>query len=802
MAKTVDTERRRYEMFGVFLFAVGVIALISLYGGSTGALGRYLGRFLSYACGLGAVVIPLLVMAVGGMYIKSGKKIIFSSRFLGLILFYVSLLALLHHGLIPEGREIMPESLPEGGGLLGGMLIFMLRKVVGFYGTLVLLLAMAVWGVLLATTWSLYHTLSAAGQKTQAGLNTAYETVQEKAGTFYNQDRDWRFTTHGRSSKQEKTEYQPPTMFNRLFSNSRLNESAEEKLPRSAGKIKLESVTESQEAAVAYEESRAERQPLAADEREQILSKAEVMTQRETGKDKTKVKQSEAPLPTLLEPPAEALPGEYRLPPLTLLNKPTTKNDGKQEKEVAANARILEETLDSFGVKAKIAHVSQGPAVTRYELEPAPGVKVSKIVNLADDIALSLAASGVRIEAPIPGKAAIGIEVPNKTVSSVPLRDVLDHPDFLQAKSHLTVALGKDIAGNIITADLGKMPHLLVAGSTGSGKSVCVNTLLASILFRATPEDVRFILIDPKVVELTSYNGLPHLLTPVVTEAKKAAAALRWAVVEMDRRYELFAASGVRDIGRYNEQIASFPPDDGSNGVRLPYILVVIDELADLMMVSPVDVEDAIIRLAQKARASGIHMVLATQRPSVDVITGLIKANVPSRIAFAVSSQIDSRTILDMGGAEKLLGKGDMLLYPIGTPKPLRVQGAFIADGEVEALTDYIKAQAKPPEYVDGVTSCESSGGAAASQTEVCEDELLEEAVRIIMETQQASASMLQRKFRIGFTRAGRLIDRMEELKILGPNMGSKPREILMGYENAMERYFNQNGSSETATEE
>ena len=804
MAKTVDKERRRYEMFGVFLFAVGVIALISLYGGSTGALGRYVGRFLSYACGLGAVVIPLLVMAIGGMYIKSGKKIIFSIRFWGLLLFYVSLLALLHHWMIPEGREIMPESLPEGGGLLGGMVIFLLRKVVGFYGALVLVLAMSIWGVLLATTWSLYHTLNAAGQKTQAGLSTAYETVQEKAGTFYNQDRDWRFTSHGRSSKQEKSEYQPPTIFNRLFSNSRLNDCQEEKLVPSAGKAKAECSQESQAFAVAYEECRAEPQKHAAYEREPVSDTGEVIAPREVVKPqpKTKIKTSEAPLPTLLDPPAEALPGEYRLPPLTLLNKPTLKNDGKQDKEVAANARILEETLDSFGVKAKIAHVSQGPTVTRYELEPAPGVKVSKIVNLADDIALSLAASGVRIEAPIPGKAAIGIEVPNKTVSSVPLRDVLDHPDFLQAKSHLTVALGKDIAGNIITADLGKMPHLLVAGSTGSGKSVCVNTLLASILFRATPEDVRFILIDPKVVELTSYNGLPHLLTPVVTDAKKAAAALRWAVVEMDRRYELFAAAGVRDIGRYNEQIASFPPEEGSNGVRLPYILVVIDELADLMMVSPVDVEDAIIRLAQKARASGIHMVLATQRPSVDVITGLIKANVPSRIAFAVSSQIDSRTILDMGGAEKLLGKGDMLLYPIGTPKPLRVQGAFIADGEVEALTDHIKAQAKPPEYVDGVTSCENSGGTAATQNEVCEDELLEEAVRIIMETQQASASMLQRKFRIGFTRAGRLIDRMEELKILGPNMGSKPREILMGYENAMERYFNQNAPTEKAAEE
>ncbi|WP_346355145.1 FtsK/SpoIIIE family DNA translocase [Azotosporobacter soli] len=775
--------------------ALGVIGLISLYGGNTGVLGRYLGKFLSYAFGIGAVVVPILIMAIGGMYIKSGQAIRFSSRFWGLLLFYVSVLALFHHFLVAEGTEILPESLLEGGGLIGGMVLFLLRKVVGFYGGMVLVLAMAVWGLLLATTWSLYHTLSAAGQKTQEGITTAYESVHSKAETFYNQDKDWRFTTHGRSGKQEKGEYESPTLFNRLFSNSRLAGETEavKEVPLL---LHEEKESERYEAPLLEERVSTPERPAAPPQ------KVRQTAPRENVKPPERTNNKETPLPGLLDPAPTPVPGQYQLPPLSLLNKPSVKNDGKQDKEVAANAKTLEETLESFGVKAKIKHVSQGPAVTRYELEPAPGVKVSRIVNLADDIALSLAASGVRIEAPIPGKAAIGIEVPNKTVSSVPLRDVLDHPNFLTAKSHLTVALGKDIAGNIITTDLGKMPHLLVAGSTGSGKSVCVNTLLASILFRATPDEVRFILIDPKVVELTSYNGLPHLLTPVVTEAKKAAAALRWAVVEMDRRYEMFAAAGVRDIGRYNEQIDAFPVGDGSSGTKMPYILVVIDELADLMMVSPVDVEDAIIRLAQKARAAGIHMVLATQRPSVDVITGLIKANVPSRIAFAVSSQVDSRTILDMGGAEKLLGKGDMLLYPIGTPKPLRVQGAFIADGEVEALTDYIKAQSEPPEYVDGVTTCENPNSSAAHQAEVCEDELLEDAVRIIMETQQASASMLQRKFRIGFTRAGRLIDRMEELKILGPNVGSKPREILMGYENAMERYFSKNEAASAKEED
>ena len=470
----------------------------------------------------------------------------------------------------------------------------------------------------------------------------------------------------------------------------------------------------------------------------------------------------------------------YHFPSLDILAKGKgSQNNGE---EVAQNAMMLEHVLSDFGITAKVVNATQGPTVTRYEIEPAPGVKVSRIVNLTDDIALNLAAQHIRMEAPIPGKSAIGIEVPNKTTEAVHLRDVLDCSDFKDARGGIPVGLGKDIAGKPVITDLAKMPHLLVAGTTGSGKSVCVNTLISSILFSRKPEEVKLLLIDPKMVELSIYNGIPHLMAPVVTDMKKAAAVLRWAVREMEARYKAFAASGKRDIKSYNE---AHPK------AAMPLIVLIIDELADLMMTAPDDIEESISRLAQMARAAGIHMVLATQRPSVNVITGSIKANVPSRISFAVGSQIDSRTILDMAGAEKLLGKGDMLFAPIGANKPIRVQGAFISDDEVEKLVEFVKAQ-REPEYDNTVTQevekeaeKESSGA-----NDVYRDELLERAVNLVMESGQASVSMLQRRFRIGYTRAARLVDTMEDLKIVGPSMGSKAREILMSPEQAKARYF------------
>jgi S-DNA-T family DNA segregation ATPase FtsK/SpoIIIE len=466
---------------------------------------------------------------------------------------------------------------------------------------------------------------------------------------------------------------------------------------------------------------------------------------------------------------------EYSLPPIELLNGTDGRNlDDVSSPDMEDSAKKLVETLASFGVGVKVMDISKGPSVTRYELQPDIGVKVSKIVGLTDDIALNLAAAGVRIEAPIPGKAAVGIEVPNKEVEPVYLKEVLESPEFANRKSRIAFALGKDVAGKTVVADIAKMPHLLIAGATGSGKSVCINTLIISILYKYLPSDVKLIMVDPKVVELSVYNGIPHLLIPVVTDPKKAAGALNWAVQEMNNRYKLFADNNVRDIRGYNSLLKEKGQDE-----TLPQVVIIIDELADLMMAAPGEVEDSICRLAQMARAAGMHLVIATQRPSVDVITGLIKANIPSRIAFAVSSQVDSRTILDMAGAEKLLGKGDMLFSPVGGQKPLRIQGAFISDREVEAVVSHVKAGTEA-EYDEEVLNKIDNHSVSAQVDQSDEDELLPQAIDMVMEIGQASTSMIQRKLRVGYTRAARMLDQMEERGIVGPPEGSKPRKVLI----------------------
>ncbi len=463
----------------------------------------------------------------------------------------------------------------------------------------------------------------------------------------------------------------------------------------------------------------------------------------------------------------------YVFPPINLLARNTERGTGANGADLRELAKKLIETLHSFGVEAKVLEVSKGPSVTRFEIQPNTGVKVSKIVGLADDIALNLAAISVRIEAPIPGKAAVGIEIPNAGNSIVRLREVIDCPEFAKFKAKTAFALGKDITGTPVIADISKMPHALIAGATGSGKSVCINSLITSILYKADPSEVKLIMIDPKVVELSVYNGIPHLLIPVVTDPRKAAGALNWAVQEMTKRYSMFAESNVRDIKGYNE-LAKM-----SGEPTLPKIIIIVDELADLMMVAPRDVEDAICRLAQLARAAGMHLVVATQRPSVDVVTGLIKANIPTRIAFAVSSQIDSRTILDMGGAEKLLGKGDMLYLPTGASKPIRIQGAFIDDREVNNIVSFIKQ----PEavYDEDVLEKIESAVSGEKETDAGDaDELLPKAIEIVVEANQASASLLQRRLKVGYSRAGRLIDQLEERGIIGPHEGAKPRAVLI----------------------
>ena len=488
----------------------------------------------------------------------------------------------------------------------------------------------------------------------------------------------------------------------------------------------------------------------------------------------------------------------YEFPPIILLKQGTEKIRGSK-KTLADTANKLQKTLYSFGVSAKVENVSVGPAITRYEIKPAEGVRVSKIANLADDIALNLAAESIRIEAPIPGKQAVGIEIPNKENEVVHLRDILETDRFIDSKSKLTIALGKDVAGEEVIADIAKMPHVLIAGSTGSGKSVCINTLITSIIYKAKPSEVKLVMVDPKIVELSVYNGIPHLLIPVVTDPKKAAGALAWAVQEMENRYALFAGKGVRDLKGYNEELEKENTEVG----KLPQIVIIVDELADLMMVAAKDVEDSICRLAQKARAAGMHLVIATQRPSVDVITGLIKANVPSRIAFAVSSQVDSRTILDMAGAEKLLGKGDMLFYPAGASKPTRVQGAFVDDKEVEKIVDFIKTDANNAYSEEILESIEKANRSDKDTKDVDDgddtDPLLDEAIEIVIDTQTASTSFIQRRFKVGYARAGRIIDQMEERGIISGYQGSKPREVLMTKERWQE--LNMQQSEETEEE-
>ena len=772
---------RRYELIGIAFLTLGIISLCGLWGLNVGFVGFYFAKVLSYLFGIGAHITALLVMLIGLQYILKHHGLVYSKRFFGLVVLYISILAVWHHFVVAPGAEILPDSLPGGGGLLGGGLLLLLRRFFGVDGGIIVLGAGIVGSVLLSTTWSLAEGMLKTKKHAETGLAAAKETmgtayekaaavegiVQEKVkermkNSFYNQDKDPHFTGDLPEHPEAAEAAASPVD---ITPAEAVPEFTANEAPAAAQPVPaftIEYGTEQKGAALIVD---------AGEEAEPLPETPAAPA--------TNPPAAEAASAATEAPAVQAKP--YELPKVKyILSKRVKKKNSQLEREIAEKAQVLASTLDNFHVKAKIINACHGPAVTRYELEPAPGVKVSKITNLADDLALSLAAFSVRIE-PIPGKAAIGIEVPNKELEGVQLREVLENEAFSAAKSKLTVGLGMDIGGQAIFADLAKMPHLLVAGATGSGKSVCINTLITSILFKAKPDEVKFILIDPKMVELSNYNGIPHLMVPVVTDAKKAASVLNWAVQEMEKRYAKFADKGVRDMERYNKS----NPED-----KMPSVVIIIDELADLMMVAPHDVEDAICRLAQKARAAGLHLVLATQRPSVDVITGIIKANIPSRISFSVSSQIDSRTILDMGGAEKLLGKGDMLFYPVGAAKPRRVQGAFVSDQEVEELLDYIRAQGQEAEtneeIIQFTEQAMKEDGKEKESAGPQQDELLPEAVNAVLATGVASSSSIQRRFRIGYTRAARLIDTMEELHIVGPNAGSKPRDILMTTEQAL----------------
>lgn len=705
------------ELLGLSLLALAALCLIGLANGSAGAVGAFERRILSGLAGEGRYLIPVAVGLFGVGLLRDGRKEDLRLRAYGGVCLVLVVLVLLDLWLLPRDtvfKEALTNGLAgDGGGVVGAFLSFILRRAFGIAGTYVVLSSVTL--ACLALTSSL-----SPGELGREATKRFSRFIRKLTRMFGD------------------------------FIYTEVNEKEEE---------------EEEESAVSL--------PVIIDGNEPAHSRTEPAPSTEA--------QALPPPPATVDEKSAARVSQisleevvaYKPPPVTLLTRIPKTRDGSGSRDIAESIKILEETLDSFGVKAKVVQVTRGPAVTRYEVQPAPGVKVSRIVSLADDIALVMAAADVRIEAPIPGKAAIGIEVPNKAISLVHLRELLESKEFAQSPSPLTMVLGKGIAGHVVAADLSQMPHLLIAGATGAGKSVCLNTLIVSILFKSGPDVVKFVLIDPKMVELTTYNDIPHLACPVVTDAKKAAATLRWLVREMERRYEALAMVGVRDINRYNSILQL----SEEKRARLPYIVVVIDELADLMMVAPVDVEDAVCRLAQMARAAGIHLVVATQRPSVDVITGLIKANIPSRVSFAVSSQVDSRTILDMAGAEKLLGRGDMLFSPVGSSKPLRLQGAYLSDREVETVVEYLKKQGLPSteEIPVEVTEYED--------TPEEDDELFSQAVEILVRAGHASISLLQRRLKIGYARAARLIDIMERRGIVGPFEGSKPRALLMTLE-------------------
>ncbi len=775
----------KYELKMISLVSLTVFAMISLYTNAVGVVGKwitdvFLGMF-SYA----GYIVPLVVFGLVFVQLNPNFKTARLRISASLILFLIGLglmvTLLLHPGAMSEDLRAQDnifssEALSgffergislESGGVFGELITILSLKAVGFVGTIILILVLFLVAFVIFTRVSLQELWEVHKQKTEA-RKIAKKEENEQLEAMMLQE-----TPTGKK-QAKKVEKESPEFLTHL-----------ETMRKVARKKQIEPFdydSYEKEHEPSEKQKVVEEPPVKVPDFEPVEPQKqennEIQFFDHENKAKEKIKDKDIDPQTAqsvndeIRQNVQKTITSYTMPPIQLLKDVKQSGMTEDKSEYIEMARLLEETLGNFNVDAKVVSVKRGPSITMFEVQPSPGVKVSKIVGLSDDIALNLATSQVRI-APIPGKAAIGIEVPNKSTSMVTIKEVITSPEFKKQKSKLTMGLGKDISGNPIIGDLSSMPHLLIAGATGSGKSVCVNTIISSILFNAKPDEVKFLMIDPKVVELSNYNGIPHLILPVVTDPKKASIALNWAVNEMTRRYKLFAEQVVRDMKSFNRKAEE-------NGLELlPQIVVIIDELADLMMVAPNQVEDAICRLAQMARAAGIHLIVATQRPSVDVITGLIKANIPSRIAFSVSSAIDSRTIIDMGGAEKLLGKGDMLYYPVGASKPKRAQGAFMSDEEVEALVGFIKNQSIEVNYNEEIL--DEVQNFTPSDEDV--DEYLEEAITFVVESGQASASLLQRRFRVGYNRAARLIDSMEERGIIGQSRGSKPREVLMSKE-------------------
>lgn len=741
-------EDKIFDFTGIILITLGVLIFLALISGMvadkgswTGSLGTFVNKVLIGLIGIGAYIVPFLLFYMGVCYIITNKYFKFTKITVGIIIFVITSLLFIESIVLSnyyiKGDMILSiQSQFKAQGVLHGGVISLLIAVpvyllLGKWGSYVIYLAFYIVALMLINDITIKELFTfEKREKKERNVDSEKIRISDES------DGSLIFTEP--PQREERTKIDPNI---KIIDFMRFDE----------------------------DEPKGEESAADVVEQKPKIEKREI--EREALNIDITMGSGEQNY-------------EYVYPSPELLHK-NVNGVGKSgdKKELLVSANKLQDTLASFGVEAKVVQVTKGPSVTRFELQPHVGVKVSKIVNLADDIALNLAASGVRIEAPIPGKAAVGIEVPNKELSAVFFREVIESEEFTESKKNLAFALGKDIGGNCVVGDLTKMPHLLIAGATGSGKSVCINTLLMSMLYKYSPNDVKLLLIDPKVVELNIYNGIPHLLIPVVTDPKKAAGALNWAVNEMTRRYKLFADNNVRNIEGYNEFA-----ERGVIEEKLPWIVIIIDELADLMMVCANEVEEYIGRLAQMARAAGMHLVIATQRPSVDVITGVIKANIPSRISFAVSSQIDSRTILDSSGAEKLLGKGDMLYYPVGESKPIRIQGAFVSEEEVERVVNFVRSGIEKHEYKkEIIEEIENNAAKGGKNSDDC-DELLDEAIKIVFETGQASTSLLQRRLKIGYNRAARIIDEMEAEGIISGKNGSKPRQVI-GREDYSGRY-------------
>ena len=777
---TQSTQKQSFmrdEITILVSLAVCIFAMISHFG-IGGFIGDALSAFLFGVFGFMAYIVPILAF-VGITFVlsnKGNKQAYFKAcSCLAVFLMCCTLFQLIINGYDPSTtlKDIYSLSSihKDGGGWLGGLLVNLLCPAVGVVGTYIVVIVLFIISFVLLTGKSFVGMVKKEGEK-------VYQTAKEDAKR--------------RRESNEKQRVEKQKRVDKVVSGVSFNTTLDKTAPTVDDMHEIEPPAGSQETLFAPAElvidratPVAEEEDFVEPEKEEPVTRKRRSTIESRESAAAEAENVEKEIKKNVEKPKKA----YKFPPMNLLTRGKA-SGGDSDTYLRETARKLEQTLQTFNVKATVTNVSCGPSVTRFELQPEMGVKVSKIVSLADDIKLNLAASDIRIEAPIPGKAAVGIEVPNKENTAVMLRDLLESSEFKTHPSKIAFAAGRDIAGKVVVADIAKMPHVLIAGATGSGKSVCINTLIMSILYKASPEEVKLIMIDPKVVELKVYNGIPHLLIPVVTDPKKAAGALNWAVAEMTRRYQLFADYNVRDLKGYNAKVESVQDIETQEEKpqKLPQIVIIVDELADLMMVAPGEVEDAICRLAQLARACGIHLVVATQRPSVNVITGLIKANMPSRIAFSVSSGVDSRTIIDMNGAEKLLGKGDMLFYPAGYPKPARVQGSFVSDQEVQAVVDYLVSNGDGAQYNEDITNHinsaqTNSGGGFADGGADDRDEYFIYAGQFVIESDKGSIGMLQRKFKIGFNRAARIMDQLAEAGVVGPEEGTKPRKVLMSME-------------------